>query len=232
MAAKALAHGLQFAEPAHVALAPCRHAIAQPVLLAHDLAAKLVLLTLFFFQHDVAPFLEMAKALVQPAGLAAIEPHGGTRHALEEAAVVRDDDQRRRGAGKLLLQPFDDRQVEMVGRLIEEEDVGLRRHDAGKGSTAGFAAGEIVRPLLAGQAEMLHQIGGAIGIVGGSEPRLDIGADAGKTIHVGHLRQVAHCCRRLAEHLAILRLDQSRSDLQQRRLARAVAADQSDLVAR
>jgi hypothetical protein len=120
----------------------------------------------------------------------------------------------------------------MVGRLIEEENVGLRRHDAGQGSTAGFAAGEIVRPFLAGQAEMLHQIGGAVGIVGGSEPRLDIGADAGETIHVGHLRQVAHCCRRLAEHLAILRLDQSRSDLQQRRLARAVAADQSDLVAR
>ena len=148
MAAKILAHGLQFAEPAHVALAPRRHAIAQPVLLAHDLAAELVLLALFLFQHQVAPFLEMAKALVEPAGLAAVEPDGGARDALEEATVVRDDDQRRRCADKLLFQPFDDRQIEMVRRLIKQQDIGLRRHDAGKCGAARLAAGEVVRAFL------------------------------------------------------------------------------------
>ena len=67
MAAEALAHRLQFAEPAHVALAPRGHAVAQPVLFAHDLAAELVLLALLFLEHRVAPRLEMRKALVEPA---------------------------------------------------------------------------------------------------------------------------------------------------------------------
>ena len=109
MAAEALAHRLQFAEPAHVALAPRGDAVAQPVLLAHDLAAELVLLALFFLEHRVAPRLEMRKALVEPAGLAAIQPDGGARDALQEAAVVRDHDQRRRRAVELVLQPFDGR---------------------------------------------------------------------------------------------------------------------------
>ncbi len=33
----------------------------------------------------------------------------------------------------------------MVGRLVEQQDVGLRRHDAGKGGAARLAAGKIVR---------------------------------------------------------------------------------------
>ena len=71
MAAETPAHRLQLAEPAHVALAPCRHPVAQPVLFAHDLPAELVLLLLFFLEHRVAPGFEMRKALVEPAGLAA-----------------------------------------------------------------------------------------------------------------------------------------------------------------
>ena len=93
MAAEALAHRLQFAQPAHVALAPRRHTVAKPMFLAHDLPAKLVLVALFLFQNLVAPFLEMAEALVQPARLAAVEPDRGTRDALQETTVVGNDDQ-------------------------------------------------------------------------------------------------------------------------------------------
>ena len=119
----------------------------------------------------------------------------------------------------------------MVGRLVEQHDVRLRRQHAGKGGAPGLAAGQLVRVFLAGQAEILHQIGGAIGIVGGSEPCLDIGADSRETLHVGNLRQIAHGRRRLAEHLAVLRFDQAGGNLQQRRLAGAIAADQCDVVA-
>ena len=129
---KALAHRLQLAEPAHVALAPGGDAVAQPVLLAHDLAAELVLLALFLLEDRVAPCLEMRKALVEPARLAAVEPDGGACDALEEAAVVRDDDDRRRRAVELVFQPLDRGEIEMVGRLVEQQDVGLRRASRGQ----------------------------------------------------------------------------------------------------
>ena len=74
MAAEAAAHRLQFAQPPHVALAPRGDAVAQPVLLAHDLAAELVLLALLLLEDRVAPFLEMREALVQPPRPAAVEP--------------------------------------------------------------------------------------------------------------------------------------------------------------
>ena len=122
-------------------------------------------------------------------------------------------------------------EIEMVGRLVEQQDVGLGRHHAGKRCAARLAAGKLVRLFLAGQAEMVEQIGGAVRIVGRSEPGLDIGADGGETFHVRHLRQIAHRGRGMAEDLAVLRLDQAGGDLQQRRLAGAVAADQRDAVA-
>ena len=46
-----LAHGVQVAEAAHVALAPCRHAVAQPVGLGDELAVELVVLGLLLLQH-------------------------------------------------------------------------------------------------------------------------------------------------------------------------------------
>src|SRR5690606_34390706 len=49
------AHRLQLAETAHVALAPGGHAIAQPVLLANDLATELEVLLFLFLEDLVAP---------------------------------------------------------------------------------------------------------------------------------------------------------------------------------
>ncbi len=231
MAAKAAAHGLQLAEPAHVALAPRRHAVAQPVLLAHDLASELVLLALFLFEDRVAPFLEMREPLVQPPRPAAVEPDGGAADPLQETPVVRDHDERGGRADEFVFQPLDHGKVEMVGRLVEQQDVGFRRHDAGKCGAPRLAAGQFFGLFLAGQPEMFHEIGRTVRIVGGTEARLDIGADGGEAVHVRHLRQIADGCGRLAEDLAVLRLDLAGGDLQQRRFSRTVAADQRDAVA-
>ena len=119
----------------------------------------------------------------------------------------------------------------MVGGLVEQQDVRLGRHDAGECCPARLAAGQFVRLFVAGQAEMVEQIGRAVRIVGRSEPGLDIGAYGRETFHIRHLRQVAHRGGRMAEDLALLRFDQAGGDLQQRRLAGAVAADQRDAVA-
>ena len=138
--------------------------------LAHDLAAELVLLALLFFEDRVAPFLEMRKALVQPPRLAAVEPHSRAAHPFEEAAVVRDDDESGRRPAEFVFQPFDHGKVEMVGGLVEQQDVRFRRHCPGERCPACLAAGKLVRLFVACQAEMIEQIGRAMRVVGGSQP--------------------------------------------------------------
>ncbi len=54
----------------------------------------------------------------------------------------------------VFFQPFDGRKVEMVGRLVEEQDVRLGRHDAGQGVARRSPPESIAGPLLASQAEM------------------------------------------------------------------------------
>src|SRR5258707_1121116 len=84
--------GVQLGEPPLVAGAPCGDAIAQPILLHRDLAAELVLLARLLLQHRVAPGLERLETLVKDPGDAAVEPDCGARDALEQPAVVADQD--------------------------------------------------------------------------------------------------------------------------------------------
>ncbi len=77
------------------------------MLFAHDLAAELVLFALFLLEDHVTPLLEMAEPLVETLGLAPVEPDRGARHPLQEAAVVRNDDDGRRRTDELVFQPLD-----------------------------------------------------------------------------------------------------------------------------
>ena len=120
----------------------------------------------------------------------------------------------------------------MVGRLVEHQDVGLRRQDPGKGSAAGFPTGETRRVFLPGEAEMLQQIGHAIGIVARSQTRLRIGLNRGVASEIRCLFQITDGRGGMAEDLARLGLDEAGRDLHQRRLAGTVAADKADAVAR
>src|SRR5690606_999106 len=92
MIAEIRPHRMQFAKTAHVALAARRDAVTQPVFLTRDLASELVMIALFFFQHLVTPFLEMAKTLLQTARYATIEPDGRPADIFQKAPVVRDQD--------------------------------------------------------------------------------------------------------------------------------------------
>ena len=58
----------------------------------------------------------------------------------------------------------------MVGRLVEEQDVGLRREHAGKRRAPRLAAGEARRLLLAGEAELLEQKRARCGSSPGASP--------------------------------------------------------------
>ncbi len=79
---------MQFAEAAHIALAPRRHAVTQPMLLALDRLTKFVLFQLFRLKHLIAPRFEMRKATVEPPRRAAVEPDGRGRDLFEETTVV------------------------------------------------------------------------------------------------------------------------------------------------
>ena len=144
-----------------------------------------------------------------------------------------DEHERRAHAADLALQPFDGGQVEMVGRLVEQQDVGLGRQHAGQRGAAGLAARELRRVLLAGQAELIQQVARAVVRSSpGAEARLDIGERGRKAGKVRLLRQVADGGAGLGEARAALSASiRPGGDAQQRRFAGAVAADQAQPLA-
>jgi hypothetical protein len=78
---------------------------------------------------------------------------------------VADDDQRAALRRERRLQPLDGGEVEVVGRLVEQEDVRLRRQHAGERRTPRLAAGQVRRVLLAGETELLQHVARLVRIV-------------------------------------------------------------------
>ena len=227
-----LAQRVEIAEPLDIALAAAGNAVAQPVLLVDDLAVELVLFALFLGQHLVAPGLEGAKAAVDLPDLAAIEPRRAARQVRQEPPVMADQDQRAAAAAEFAFQPFDGGEIEMVGRLVEQQDIGRRRQHARQCGAAGLAAGHLRRIFIAAKAELLQEIARLIAIVAGAKSGLDIGQGGGITGEIRLLRQIADGRARLHEAAAAVGLDQTCGDLQQRRFPGPVAADQGDPLAR
>ena len=90
-----------------------------------------------------------ADEIVEGAGvegeLAAVEMRDGVDAALEQPAVVADDD---RGPGEALqpaFQPHGGLEVEVVGRLVEQQQFGLEEQHAGERHAHPPAAGELAR---------------------------------------------------------------------------------------
>ena len=223
---------MEIAEPLDVALAPARNAVAQPVLFIDDFAVELVLLAFFFGEHLVAPGLECGKAAIDLPDLAAIEPGGRARQVGQEAAVVADQHQRAAASCELAFQPFDGRQIEMVGRLIQEQDIGRGRQYPRQRRAASFAAGEMRRVFVVAKRELLQQIARPIAVIAGAQALLDIGKCRCKAGEVRLLRQIADGRAGLHKAAAGIGFDGACRDLQQRRLAGAVAPDQADALGR
>jgi len=79
----------------------------------------------------------------------------------EEVTIVGDDDAGEAGGTKGLFEPLDSFEVEMIGGLVEEEDVGLGDHGLGNGEALAPAAGE-------GGSVGIHADGGVRAVVGES----------------------------------------------------------------
>ena len=119
----------------------------------------------------------------------------------------------------------------MVRRLVEEQDVGLGRQRAGDRGAADLAAGEALRVLLAGEAQFAQQIGAAVRIIRRAEAGLNVIQNGCMGREVRLLREIADRGAGLHPALALVRLDHAGGDLEERRLARAVAPDERHALA-
>ena len=227
-----LSHGAQLAHAAHVAFAPSRYAAVHPIIFADDFAIELVALLLLFFEDLVAPVFECAKAAVEPARPAAVDPDGRARQRFEESAVVADQHKRRARRPEIGFEPLDRRQIEVVGWLVEQQHVGLGGEYAGERNAARFPAREVVRIFFPRQAKLIDQSLRLIGVVQWTKSRLDVGARGGVAGEVRFLRQIADARIGMREAFPVVGFDQPCRDAQQRRLARTIASDETDAIAR
>ena len=146
----------------------------------------------------VLPFViaVVARVALQLAGFD-VEDAGA--EGVEEFAVVGDDDLCRRVGFEVVLQPDDGVQVEVVGRLVQKQQ--LRRGDEGAGEVephppAARVAGNGAVLLVRREAEAVQEFGGAGGLgvaVAGGE--LVVRPRDGVTVAAGFgLRNRSECC--------------------------------------
>ncbi len=123
----------------------------------------------------------MGKAAIHLAGAAAVQPDDGSADPFQQAAVVADQHDGAAEGRQRRLQPLDGRQVEVVGGLVQQQQVGRGGQAAGERRAPRLAARDGGGVLGAGQAEILQHGGGEVGVVGRAEAGLDVGQRGGKT---------------------------------------------------
>ena len=120
-----LPHRLERPHAAFVAGAAGLNPLADPGLLLGELLVEERILLVFSLEQLGLPHKKgvvVARPVVEPA---AVELPDAVGEPPQEAAVVGDKEQCAPPAGEKLLQPGDRLEVEVVGRLVEQQHVGL-----------------------------------------------------------------------------------------------------------
>ena len=167
-------------------------------------------------------------ALVRDA-LAAIELQRPTRDPVEEVAVVGDEDHAARIVFEVMLQPIGGLGVEMVGRLVEQQDVGPRKEQLRQRHAAPLAARQVLHAGMRRRAvqrlqRLLHlrvEVPQILPVDDVLQPRHLVGRLVGivhrqLVIAVEHGLLLRHALHRIAEHVHIgvkLRLLRQIADL-------------------
>jgi len=121
------AQGLQAAHPAFVPRAARFDALADPDFLLREHLVELALMHCLGFERFRLLLLVGGEVARVSAQVSAVELDDPQRDRIEEAPVMGDDQHAAGKRKQRLLQPFDRGEIEMVGRLVEEEQIG--RHD-------------------------------------------------------------------------------------------------------
>mmetsp|Transcript_39341 Transcript_39341/g.130233 ORF Transcript_39341/g.130233 Transcript_39341/m.130233 type:complete len:274 (-) Transcript_39341:634-1455(-) len=160
--------------------------------------------------------------------------------AVEEPAVVRDDDRRARESADRLLERAERINVEVVGRLVEQQEMRrlhrqARDDDAHALPSAKRREGEGGQPAGPAVDAKRAQLAPEVLVLGVGQLVLEPGKPAPRLL-VEALREVLavvrHAQAAVAPHLARARLGLPREQPHQRRLARPVPADERDPAAR
>jgi len=138
----------------HVALEPRLGRPPHPVDFGTQETAALLLEDVFVglaFRLDGEEFGVTAGVTVE---FAVVEFHDAVRHAVEKITVVGDKKTAPAILGEEVLNPLHRGHVEVVGRLVEQQEIGLGNDRAREGDPAHFAAGEPV----AGTVRIARQV--------------------------------------------------------------------------
>ncbi len=189
-----LAHAFQGAHPAFVTGAARLDALADPALFLAELLVELGVGALFVFQRRLLAG-QVLVVIAGPAGqFAAVQLDNAGRQGADEGPVVGNEHQGGGIAFEEGFQPADRVQVQVVGGLVQQQDVRLLDQRPGQQHAAFHAAGQAGEVLLAVQVELgehrvhaLEQLPGAA--------RLDLiveGLEAGQVlIHALRLVRIA-----------------------------------------
>ena len=165
-------------------------------------------------ENLVAPGLELPEAARKASHAAAVEPQRRGRQPLEEAAVVADHDDRRARGLQLRFEPFDGREIEVVRRLVHQQNVGIGAQRAHERGAASFPARQVFRGFLARQADVGEQHAAEVNARILAEARFHIGRDGVEPVEIGLLRQIADRGSPARGALALVRLEHAGGDLE------------------
>jgi outer membrane receptor protein involved in Fe transport len=163
--AGALDAGLRLRATRLGASAQPRHLLGNP-LLAFVFAGLLVLEVdelLLEVRLVVAGVADEATGLT--VGDVRLDLDDAVDEAVEERAVVRDEEQRGVARVELVFEPFDRLGVEVVGGLVEHEEVGVGEERARDGDAFALAAGELLDGLVPARrvdAEAVEELSGFV----------------------------------------------------------------------
>ncbi len=185
------------------------------MLFAHDFAVELVGVALFLLKDLIAPVLKMGKAPVHGPRVATLQPHDPLGQRVQERPIVADEHNGRARLGERVLHPLDRRQIHVVGRLVEQKDVGVRRERARDGGPARLPSRQPRRVFLAGQAQVGERQRRAMRIIRRTKAGQDKLHDRIVAAKVWLLLHVPDCDTRLDKAFARIGFDETCSDFQQ-----------------
>ena len=231
---------LQALDAAFVARAPGLDALADPDFLLCPEPVELAVGHRLFGQlFRLAPLVRGVIARIR-AQQAPVEFDDARRDAVEERAIVRDDD-RGRPREQQGLQPLDALDVEVIRRLVEQQQLRFQRQRRGQrralALTAGHSGGRR-RSVDSESVQVFDQPGleaPAGSLVPGSVDPAPVGkrfADRGGGRQFRFLADRDDAQARGLLQFAIVERKPARNDLEQRRLAGAVSTDEADALAR
>ncbi len=228
------AQAFQAAHAAFIAGAAGFHALADPDFLLGQQLVEAGLFEALGFQPlglALLPLREVAGEAEQPAAVQ-LDDAGG--HRIQEAAVVGDDDGGAFPGAQHFFEPGDAVEVEVVGGLVQQQQIGFLDQRAGQRDALAGAARQAGDLGVRRQAELFEHGAHARRAL----PVLMVAVDVadhvehgGVFVQLRFLFDRGHAQARAAGDVAIVGHGAAVEQPQQRGLAGAVAADEADALA-